>query len=153
VIDMSQPNEPKDNSAAQTNAPGGQGPQGARTSAARPQRSGSQSASSGADAGRVSPGSTSYDRTHGGDDIKSEMDQLHRLRTSVPGVEGADARLDNRQASELPGEEAYADKPQHVDGPGVKEQFEHTREVLAGRRQERADRDDSDKTDKSDREA
>lgn len=65
-----------------------------------------------------------------GDELKS----AHAARTSVPGRDGVDARLDNRSKSELePPPYDGVNKPQHVDGPDVAGQIEHTRNVLAER--------------------
>jgi hypothetical protein len=65
-----------------------------------------------------------------GDAVKAQ----HVARTTVPGRDGVDARLDNRSNSELdPPPYDGVNKPQHVDGPDVAGQVEHTRSVLAAR--------------------
>lgn len=61
-----------------------------------------------------------------GDALRSQ----YAARTTVPGHEGIDARLDNRQGRFRPPLEEWPAKPQQIDGPDVAHQVEHTRETL-----------------------
>lgn len=62
--------------------------------------------------------------------IKSAAQDAHEARVSVPGADGVDARLDNRQGAQRPPLEDFPAKPQQVDGPDVLHQVEHTARTL-----------------------
>ncbi len=65
--------------------------------------------------------------------VKGEARNNHEARTTVPGADGVDARLDNRRGADRPPLETWPAKPQQIDGPDVMTQVEHTRKVLAER--------------------
>lgn len=71
-----------------------------------------------------------------GKGLADELAAHHKARTTVPGREGVDARLDNRPPEAFEPVTFGPDdaKPQHVDGPDVVGQVEHTRKVLAARK-------------------
>lgn len=68
-----------------------------------------------------------------GDGLRDAAQAAHQARTTVPGFEGVDARLDNRTGAERPKLESWPAKPQQIDGPDVAHQAEHTRATLADR--------------------
>lgn len=65
-----------------------------------------------------------------GEGLGDALQAQHKARTEVPGHEGVDARLDNRQGRFRPVFEDWPAKPQQIDGPDVVHQVEHTRETL-----------------------
>jgi hypothetical protein len=62
--------------------------------------------------------------------VKEELRASHERRTTVPGAPNIDARLDNRSGANRPKLETFPAKPQHIDGPDVMHQVEHTRRTL-----------------------
>ena len=72
-------------------------------------------------------------RQEPGDGLRDAVQAAHRARTTVPGFDGVDARLDNRTGADRPPLEEWPAKPQQIDGPDVAGQLEHTRRVLSER--------------------
>lgn len=68
-----------------------------------------------------------------GGGVAQELRDSHERRTTVPGADNVDARLDNRTGADRPPLETFPAKPQQIDGPDVMHQVEHTRRVLAER--------------------
>lgn len=62
--------------------------------------------------------------------LPQEVQDAHERRTTVPGADNVDARLDNRTGADRPKLESFPAKPQQVDGPDVMHQVEHTRATL-----------------------
>lgn len=77
--------------------------------------------------------------TDTGKGLADELKAHHAARTTVPGRDGVDARLDNRTPDAFEQRTFGPDdpKPQHVDGPDLAGQVEHTRDVLAERAKNR----------------
>lgn len=73
------------------------------------------------------------DQTDPGKGLGDEIAAAHKSRTTVPGRPDVDARLDNRSTEALTERTFGPDdaKPQHVSGPDVAGQAEHTRSILA----------------------
>lgn len=65
--------------------------------------------------------------------VADELRESHERRTTVPGADNVDARLDNRRGADRPPLEEWPAKPQQVDGPDVMGQVEHTRRTLEDR--------------------
>lgn len=62
--------------------------------------------------------------------VKAELQASHESRTTVPGAPNIDARLDNRSGADRPKLETFPAKPQHLSGPDVMHQVEHTQRTL-----------------------
>lgn len=78
--------------------------------------------------------------TDPGKGFPAEVQAGHEARTTVPGYDGVDARLDNRTGAERPPLEQWPAKPQQIDGPDVAHQVEHTRATLKDRARDVGDR-------------
>lgn len=72
--------------------------------------------------------------------VAQEARESHERRTTVPGADNVDARLDNRTGADRPPIEKWPAKPQQIDGPDVMHQVEHTRRVLQERESEVGER-------------
>lgn len=72
-------------------------------------------------------------KTDPGAGVADQLKAGHTARTTVPGHEGIDARLDNRAGAARPPLEEWPAKPQQIDGPDVAHQAEHTRATLKDR--------------------
>jgi hypothetical protein len=67
--------------------------------------------------------------------VRQAVESGYEARTTVPGHEGVDARLDNRAGPLRPPLEEFPAKPQQIDGPDVTRQNDFTRENLDQARQ------------------
>jgi hypothetical protein len=71
--------------------------------------------------------------------IADELRESYERRTTVPGADNVDARLDNRVGDQRPKVEEWPAKPQQVDGPDVMGQAAFTRKHLQDRENKAAE--------------
>ena len=122
---MATSNEPK--------APTDKTPTGATTSDTTTSSRRSETTARTASGSSVRGARTGGQDSNPGAGVADQLRESFEARTTVPGADNVDARLDNRRGADRPKLEEWPAVPQQVDGPDVMHQAEHTRKVLQDR--------------------